>query len=228
MEKKLKVSDFADLVGCTPKTVYKMIERNELNTVTEKVNFRETTVIVTSDKQLEELQRQFGKLPVNDIQCNETVTENDRNEQVKTVNSNELIEKIIEITRDYTENIKSYNDELITYKSQVLLLEDKQKAEKESLEHWQQEYYQKDSELKTVQRSKVTVIVVLVSVIVVLLLLLLTTGLLLGFEKQKHNNGNILTEEQTVIEQPVTVSNPQTAPPIQKQQPKSKTTPKKK
>ena len=208
MKKRFKVSDFAELIGCTPKTVYKMIERDELITVTEKVNNRETTFIAETDAKIAELQRQFGKLPVNEAQCNEIVTESYGNEPVKSTNSNELIEKVIEITRDYTEQLRSYNDELITYKSQVLLLEDKQKAEQQSLEHWQQEYYQKDSELKTVQKGKVTVIVSLVIVIVVLLLLLLTTGLLLGFEKQKNSVDKVLTGTQTVIEQPVTVNNP--------------------
>lgn len=210
MEKKFKVSDLADVIGCTPKTVYKMIERNELHTVTEKVNHRETTLIVIDETRIKELQVQFGKLPVIENNCNEFVTYSEREEPVKTINNNELIEKVIEITRDYTEQIRSYNDELITYKSQVLLLEDKQKAEKASLEHWQQEYYQKDSELKTIQRSKMTVIISLMIVIVVLLLLLLTTGLLLGFEKQKNNDHKILTGNETVIEPPVTVNNPST------------------
>lgn len=204
MEKKFKVSDLADVIGCTPKTVYKMIERNELYTVTEKVNHRETTLIVIDEARIKELQVQFGKLPVIEKDCNESVTYIEREDPVKSVNSNELIEKVIEITRDYTEQIRSYNDELITYKSQVLLLEDKQKAEKASLEHWQQEYYAKDSELKTVQRSKTTVIISLVVVIVVLLLLLLTVGLLLGFEKSKSNNDKVLTDKDTVIEQVVT------------------------
>lgn len=206
MEKRLKVSEFAEIVGCTPKTVYKMIERNELNTVTEKVNFRETTVIVTDDKQLEALQRQFGKLPVNESECNEIVTDNYSNEPVKNTNSNDLIEKVIEITKDYTDQLKSYNDELITYKSQVLLLEDKQKTEQESINRWKQEYYEKVAELKTIQKGKMTVIVSLVIVIVVLLLLLLTVSLLFSFEKQKHNTAADLTAKKPVIEQPLPVA----------------------
>lgn len=222
MEKKFKVSDFADLVGCTPKTVYKMIERNELFTVTEKVNHRETTLISANEARIKELQVQFGKITVSEQNCNEFVTYIEGNEPVKNTNTNEIIEKVIDITREYTEQIKTYNDELITYKSQVLLLEDKQKTEKASLEHWQQEYYQKDTELKTVQKSKTMIIISLVIVIVVLLLLLLTVCLLLGFEKSKGNNDKILTNKDTVIEQQLPVSEPKP-----KTQPQKKVTQKK-
>ena len=233
MEKRLKVSEFAEIVGCTPKTVYKMIERNELNTVTEKVNFRETTVIVTNDQQLEDFQKQFGKLPVNGGECNEIVTDNYGNEPVKNINNhinnNDLIEKVIKITKDYTDQLKSYNDELINYKSQVLLLEDKQKAEQESIDRWKQEYYEKEAELKTIQRSKMTVIVSLVIVIVVLLLLLLTVSLLFSFEKQKHSAAADLTVKEAVIEQPLPVNNtpPQKTTPQQNAKNNKKSLPKK-
>lgn len=103
MEKRFKVADFAESIGCTPKTVYKMIERNELITTTEKVNNRETTVIVATEKQLRELQIQFGKLPVKEGECNEIVTDNYGNEPVKGSTDPELVEKIIDLSREYTD-----------------------------------------------------------------------------------------------------------------------------
>ena len=61
MEKKLKVADFAALLGIVPKTVYKMIERNEVITVSERVNNRQTTLIVTDEEQIKNFRKIYGK-----------------------------------------------------------------------------------------------------------------------------------------------------------------------
>lgn len=234
MEKRLKVSDFAELVGCTPKTVYKMIERNELNTVTEKVNFRETTVIVTNDEQLRNFQIQFGKLPVNDVQCNEIATYNEGNEPVNysnyKENFTEFSNKLLELTntfseqlqninsdfnqrleknsQKYDERLNAVNEELVNARSQMLFLTDKLKSDNDSKDYWQKEYFKKEYEVKQSEKSKSTVIIWLVSVIFVLFLGLITLGLLYSFEKQKTNDSKVLTGRDTVIEQPVTVNNP--------------------
>lgn len=210
MEKRLKVSEFAEIVGCTPKTVYKMIERNELNTVTEKVNFRETTVIVTNDKQLEDFQKQFGKLPVNEGECNEIVTDNYSNEPVKSNNSlsneNQMIDKIIDLSREYTDRLTLVNEELVNARSQMLFLTDKLKSDNDSKDYWQKQYFEKDFEVKQSEKSKIRVIIWLVSVIVLLIIGLIALGLLLGFEKQKNINNKALTGNGTVIEQPLPVN----------------------
>ena len=239
MEKKIKVADFAELVGCTPKTVYKMIERGELITGSERVNNRETTVIITSDAQIEDLQIQLGKLPVNVGECNETVTVNEGNEPVKNSNDNVydsvIVDKVIDLSREYINRLTTVNEELVNYKSQVLLLEDKQKTEKEALEHWQNEYFQQKTELEQLKntnekemknknkeisdlmkdnsdlmKGKYRVTIWLITVIVLLMFGLITVSLLLFFEKGKSNNNNNLTGKDTVIEQqlPVTTKTP--------------------
>lgn len=216
MEKKFKVSEFAEIIGCTPKTVYKMIERNELMTVTEKVNHREATIIITNDKQLEQFRAQFGKLPVNNQECNEIVTEINGNEPVKNSSDNEIIEKVINLSREYTDRLMSVNNELITYKSQVLLLEDKQRTEKEALEHWQQEFYKKDAEVKTLQKHKSMVTILLTAVVLFLFTGIITLGILLAVEKTKKPVGEAFTGKEPVIEQPLTGNNhTSTVQPIQ-------------
>lgn len=210
MEKRFKVSEFADLIGCTPKTVYKMIERNELVTVSERVNNRETTLIIINDKQIEDFKNQFGKLPVNEGNCEDILTYSEGNEPVKNnnnnINNSEIIDKVIDLSREYINRLSSVNEELVTYKSQVLLLEDKQKTEKESLERWQNEYYSKDAELKSLQKSKLTVIVGLITLSVMLLIALVTVSILFGLEKQKYNNNTNFTGNDTVIERQLPVS----------------------
>lgn len=219
MEKKFKVSDFAEIVGCTPKTVYKMIERNELKTVSEKVNNRETTVIVATDEQIKDLQGQFGKLPVNESECNENVTDNEGNEPVKNndnlnVNS-EIVDKVIDLSREYTDRLTLVNEELVNARSQMLFLTDKLKSDNDSKDYWQKEYFKKDYEVKQSEKSKFAVIIWLVSVIFVLVLGLITLGLLYSFEKQKTSDIKSLTGKDTVIEQQLPVTNKVPAPTAQ-------------
>lgn len=143
MEKKLKVADFAALLGIVPKTVYKMIERGEIITVTEKVNNRSTTLVVTSDEQIQELRKTYGKEHVSNGNYYENVTENERlisdieyAESVKHTDNNafatEVIDRIVALNEGYNEQLKKYseqlqkvNEELVTAKSKVLFLEDK-------------------------------------------------------------------------------------------------------
>lgn len=205
MEKKFKVSDFAEVIGCTPKTVYKMIERNELRTVTEKVNNRETRFIVADDQQVIALMEQFGKFTVNEGECNENVTYNEGNEPVKNnddlkINS-EIVDKVIDLSREYTDRLTLVNEELVNAKSQMLFLTDKLKSDNDSKDYWQKEYFKKDYEVKQTEKSKFTVTIWLVSVIFVLVLGLITLGLLYSFEKQKNIDINSLTGKDTVIEQ---------------------------
>ena len=208
MEKRFKVADFAESIGCTPKTVYKMIERNELITTTEKVNNRETTVIVATEKQLRELQIQFGKLPVKEGECNEIVTDVNGKEPVMGAPGPDILEKIMEMSREYTERLTTVNEELVTAKSRMLFLTDKVKADEDSKTYWQQEYFKKDYEVKEVQKGKFRVTIILLSVIFVLLLGLLTLGLLFSFEKQKNSDDKDLTGKITVTEAVTTSNNP--------------------
>lgn len=143
MEKKLKVADFAALLGIVPKTVYKMIERNEVITVSERVNNRQTTLIVTDDEQIENFRKIYGKTQVNNGNYYNSVTENEQSQSViegeviennahNNDFANEVIDRIIALNdgynaqlNEYNNRIQQVNEELITAKSKMLLLEDK-------------------------------------------------------------------------------------------------------
>ncbi len=180
MDKKLKVADFAALLGIVPKTVYKMIERGEVVTVTERVNNRQTTLIVTDDDQIEEFRKSYSKNQVNVGNYYENVTDSDyseklaeRNNQVKnsygTEFVNEVIDKVITLNNGYSEQINEYNnrlervnEDLITAKSKMLLLEDK--AGREGL------YINEINGLKTDNNKLKRLIYCLFTVIVIMLL----------------------------------------------------------
>lgn len=180
MEKKLKVADFAALLGIVPKTVYKMIERNEVITVSERVNNRQTTLIVTDEEQIKNFRKIYGKTQVNNGNCYNSVTENEQSQSViegeiiekNTHNNdfaNEVIDRIIALNDRYNAQLNEYNnciqqvnEELITAKSKMLLLEDK--AGREGL------YLNEINELKEGNKRLKLGLYVLITVSVMLLL----------------------------------------------------------
>ena len=201
----MKVADFAALIGVVPKTVYKMIEREEIITVNEKVNNRSTTLIVTTDEQIEELKKSYGKDTVNDGNCYENVTVNNRSmddinsQYMEKINNNnivtaEVIDRIITLNEGYNEQLKevteklfTVNDELVKVKSQTLLLEDK--AGREGF------YLNEINQLKNSNKRLMKFIYLTVTVIVFLLLSL--TGYV-TYNVSVNNRST--TEEYSVTE----------------------------
>lgn len=176
-EIKMKVADFAGLVGCSQKTVYKLIENEQLKTVNELQNGRTIRLIVTNNIEIAEFQKNYGKSPVNEGECNEILTVNNAQESkmnVQNVSDSEnllnVFDKIMEVNNLYNEKLEKVNNELITYKSKQLLLEDK--ASREGL------YL---TEINNLKASKNNILKWLIAVIVILSLLLITVSGLLIF-----------------------------------------------
>lgn len=217
MERKMKVADFAALLGVAAKTVYKMIEREEIMTVTEKVNNRATTLVVATDEQISELKKNYSKEQVITGNCCENVTDNNHSiidaEGYEVVRNNndtnfasEVIDRIIAINDGYNEQLKEYNerlqrvnDELVTERSKVLLLEDK--AGREGL------YLNEINGLKTDNEKLKKYIALLITLLVLLLLGL--TGYVTyniavnNLHSQKETTVNVQSEAST----PVSVEN---------------------
>lgn len=209
MDRKLKVAEFAALLGIVPKTVYKMIERNEIITVTEKVNNRQTTLVVTNDEQIEEFRKSYSKNQVNNGNYYDNVTENEcsesyteRNEQVKNNYdaefANEVIDKIITLNNGYNEQINEYNnrlervnEQLITAKSKLLLLEDK--AGREGV------YINEINELRT-DNNKLKKIIYYLFAVIVILLLGLTCYLTYNLVATKTATTQSTTEKTSVVQ----------------------------
>ena len=176
MEKKLKFSEFAELIGTTPKTVYKMKERNEIITVSERVNNRLTMLVVTNDEQIKKFKSIYSKSPFLNGNYEDIVTINNEsmNDNIpsQTANNNEIIQeifdKIVILNEEYNNRMAKLNNELIDSKSKLLLLEDK--ANREGF------YLAEINTLKTeneqLRTSKTLSMNILTAVIVVLLMVL--------------------------------------------------------
>jgi hypothetical protein len=154
MEKRIKIADFAELVGTTPKTIYARLQNNselpvneQLKTVSEKIKGREITLIVTNFEQINLYKEIYGKNNVIEGEYYETLTDNEGykpvnevNNEVKTSIDNDfardILDKLITINNDYNNRLEQKNTELITVQkelitaqSQRLLLEDKASRE---------------------------------------------------------------------------------------------------
>lgn len=189
MEKKLKIAEFAALVGTSQKTVYSRLSNpdnlpvnEQLTSVIEKVRGRETTFIVTSEEQIKLYQTIFNYLPVNEgnyednlIFNNSSGTVNGVNKQVKksdkseieALNPNEIIKQILDLNEVHREELNKVNDELIEYKSKVLLLADKEGREGFQLNEINELRKDKE-ELITANYKQRNVIIGLAAVIILL------------------------------------------------------------
>lgn len=192
MKRKLSVSDFAALVGTTPKTIYERIKKNgelplneQLETVNEKVKGREVVLISTDTEQIETYKNIYGKDNVIDGEYYEIVTDNnglnlDNNsyKQVKTNNnsalSGDIIDRLLTLNNDYNHRIDTVRNELLTTQKQLmesekkmLFLEDK--ANREGL------YLKEIDDLKKESNGKSNLIKLLITVIIILLMVIITS-----------------------------------------------------
>ena len=133
MEKKLKIAECAALIGITAKTVYKMVEREEIKTVSEKVNNRSTMLVITNDAEIEKFKNIYGKNTVNNGNYEDMLTENEaflnfNNASQNSINADyisEIFDKVFELNKEYNTRITKLSEELTNTKAQMLYLEDK-------------------------------------------------------------------------------------------------------
>ena len=176
MERKLKFSEFAELIGTTPKTIYKLEERKEIVTVIEKVNNRPTRLVITNDDQINHFKNVYSKNTVINGNYEEMLTDNNdsmnNSNSSQSANSNEFVqemfEKIVVLNEEYNNRIEKLNNELIDSKSKLLLLEDK--ANREGL--YLAEINGLKEENNQLRTSKMNVINRLMTVIVILLMVI--------------------------------------------------------
>ena len=211
MEKKLKISEFAELIGVTAKTAYKMESRGEITTVSEKVNNRLTTLVITNDDQIKQFRLIYSKSPFGNGNCEDMLTDNyetlNNHDSSQSASNNELIqdmfERIITINDEYNNRIAKLNDELITTKAQVLLIEDKKNVAEGDKNHWQKEYFKLDEENKTLNKKLEKSNKTLSLFITVSITLLFTfIGALLTYNITKEQPP-VVEKKQEVVETPM-------------------------
>ena len=150
MEKRYRVTEFATLIGCGAKTVYRLKDNGKIKSDKEIVNGREIDVIVATDEEIEKLQNIYMKKTDNVGKYYDNVTDNDINYQDNIshnqnnvgnrLTQSDIVEKImsfssgineqiIEMNEVHNKELKQLHEELIQYKSRLPLLEDKANRE---------------------------------------------------------------------------------------------------
>ena len=170
MERKMKIIDFAELVGGSAKSIYERLKKNgdlpeneKLVTVKEKFKGRDITLIVTNENQIKLYQSIYGNSPIMNSNYEDSVTLNYGNQQVnesefveKNTNNNtlspEILDKLLTLNEDFNNRLERVNNELITAKSQLLFLEDKKNVAEGDKKHWQDEYFKLDKENKDLNK----------------------------------------------------------------------------
>lgn len=222
----MNIAEFSALVGTTSKTIYGKINNNsnlpvneQLKTVKEKVKGREVTLIITNDEQIELYKNLYGKDTVINGEYYETVTDiysnspvNEVQEQVKIAHNADLLAEMFDrlntVHNEYNNRLQQVNDELITYKSKQLLLEDK--ANKEGF------YLNEINELKKVNDRNKLYINVLITLLTILLIFI-TGFITYNYAVNKGNASQEEIKQEPVIEQ----VQPQQPKPVQKSMLKS-------
>ena len=180
---KWKVPEFAELIGCSQKTVYALIKRKQLNAVNEMRNGRKQAYISASNEQIEELKKAYGNLQQKEVDCKETFTNEDyiEGEIIDTSNQKtDFINQIILLSNSYNEKLDNVHSELIKHYEQYyeeMLEKDKKILLLESSEnHTKQDILETQAENKTLKlqnkRYFITVIILIVMLIITSLPLL--------------------------------------------------------
>lgn len=206
MEKEFKVADLAKAWGISVNATWNRIKKEKLLTVMKLDNNKEITFVVVPEDIL-------NKYMVNKV--NEVVKQDDyevilsddnHNEQFKNDITSSMIEfsreinnQIISLNNDYNQRLlcrdevhnqqmMKMNEELIRYKSQIPLLEDK--ANREGL------YINEINELKKEKQKKEHYFYVLLAVLVVFIIVIAILSVLLV--KAQNKPPQVITTEKVV------------------------------
>lgn len=132
-EKELKISELANIWAVSVPTTWNRVRKEDLKTV-KKVdeNRKEVNYVVISDEIINKYVLTVNN-NVNNHNYEDILTDNNINENVNnnlkygndSISASEMFDKLSTLNKEYNDRLERVNEELITYKSKSLLLEDK-------------------------------------------------------------------------------------------------------
>lgn len=136
-EKELKISELANIWAVSVPTTWNRVRKEDLKTV-KKVdeNRKEVNYVVISDEIINKYVLTVNN-NVNNHNYEDILTDNNINENVNNnlkygndnISASEMFDKLSTLNKEYNDRLERVNEELITYKSKTLLLEDKANRE---------------------------------------------------------------------------------------------------
>lgn len=132
-EKELKISELANIWAVSVPTTWNRVRKEDLKTV-KKVdeNRKEVNYVVISDEIINKYVLTVNN-NVNNHNYEDILTDNNVNENINNnlkygndnISASEMFDKLSTLNKEYNDRLERVNEELMTYKSKSLLLEDK-------------------------------------------------------------------------------------------------------
>lgn len=132
-EKELKISELANIWAVSVPTTWNRVRKEDLKTV-KKVdeNRKEVNYVVISDEIINKYVLTVNN-NVNNHNYEDILTDNNLNENVNnnlkygndSISASEMFDKLSTLNKEYNDRLERVNEELMSYKSKSLLLEDK-------------------------------------------------------------------------------------------------------
>lgn len=132
-EKELKISELANIWAVSVPTTWNRVRKEDLKTV-KKVdeNRKEVNYVVISDEIINKYILTVNN-NVNNHNYEDILTDNNINENVNnnlkygndSISASEMFDKLSTLNKEYNDRLERVNEELMSYKSKSLLLEDK-------------------------------------------------------------------------------------------------------
>ena len=132
-EKELKISELANIWAVSVPTTWNRVRKEDLKTV-KKVdeNRKEVNYVVISDEIINKYVLTVNN-NVNNHNYEDILTDNNVNENINNnlkygndnISASEMFDKLSTLNKEYNDRLERVNEELMTYKSKTLLLEDK-------------------------------------------------------------------------------------------------------
>ena len=132
-EKELKISELANIWAVSVPTTWNRVRKENLKTV-KKVdeNRKEVNYVVISDEIINKYVLTVNN-NVNNHNYEDILTDNNINENVNnnlkygndSISASEMFDKLSTLNKEYNDRLERVNEELMSYKSKSLLLEDK-------------------------------------------------------------------------------------------------------
>lgn len=132
-EKELKISELANIWAVSVPTTWNRVRKEDLKTV-KKVdeNRKEVNYVIISDEIINKYILTVNN-NVNNHNYEDILTDNNVNENINNnlkygndnISASEMFDKLSTLNKEYNDRLERVNEELMTYKSKTLLLEDK-------------------------------------------------------------------------------------------------------
>lgn len=194
-EKELKISELANIWAVSVPTTWNRVRKEDLKTV-KKVdeNRKEVNYVVISDEIINKYVLTVNN-NVNNHNYEDILMDNNVNENINNnlkygndnISASEMFDKLSTLNKEYNDRLERVNEELITYKSKTLLLEDKAGREGFYI-----------NEINTLKKDNNLLLKGLITLLIMFIITLISLIAVVLYHKAIEDNKEIITTVENV------------------------------